>query len=219
MKPCQYGNCINNETNPLSYSCSCSSESSDIDCEPNHQLCNKNPCFNQGIHSHLLKHFRLFSFIGICNATANSTSPCICPDGWEGIYCEKMIDFCWNITCQNRGVCRPLLRNFTCECLGDSYSGQYCEVTSKKIVIYQAISTSTASVAIIFMAGVITFIVVMDILKYCFGIDPVREEREAIRREKREKKRKPVIERFVYVNAPTSSTENLTAATVNETIV
>ena len=50
----------------------------------------------------------------------------------------------------------------------------------------------------------------MDILKYCFGIDPVSEEREQIQRKKRAKKRKPVIQRFTYVNA-LPSTEKTTA--------
>jgi hypothetical protein len=53
----------------------------------------------------------------------------------------------------------------------------------------------------------VMFIVIMDILKYCFGIDPTREDLEHIRQAKLAKKRKPVIQRFVYVNAPPSSEE------------
>jgi hypothetical protein len=52
------------------------------------------------------------------------------------------------------------------------------------------------------MISVAIFIIIMDILKYCFGIDPVREELEQIRRKKQARKRKPVIQRFIYVNAP-----------------
>ncbi len=133
----------------------------------------------------------------------NATSPCLCASGWEGIYCERKINSCLNATCQNNGVCRPLLLNYTCECLGDSYSGRHCEITTTKIIIYKIVSKSFAYVAIIAIASAVMFIVIMDILKYCFGIDPVREERERIRRKKLEKKRKPVIQRFVYVNAPT----------------
>jgi hypothetical protein len=51
----------------------------------------------------------------------------------------------------------------------------------------------------------------MDILKYCFGIDPVGEERERIRREKRVKKRKPVIQRFIYINAPPPTEEPISS--------
>ncbi len=46
------------------------------------------------------------------------------------------------------------------------------------------------------------FIIIMDILKYCFGIDPVDKDRQQIRRKKQAIKRKPVIQRFVYVDAP-----------------
>ncbi len=133
----------------------------------------------------------------------NGTSPCLCSPGWEGIYCEQKINFCLNITCQNNGVCRPLLLNYTCECLGDNYySGRHCEITATKILIYKTVSKSFGYVAILVMVSVVMFIVIMDILKYCFGIDPVHEERELIRRKKREKQRKPVIQRFIYVNAP-----------------
>jgi hypothetical protein len=47
----------------------------------------------------------------------------------------------------------------------------------------------------------------MDILKYCFGIDPAKHELEKIRRAnalKRAKlKRRPIAQRFIYVHTPT----------------
>jgi hypothetical protein len=79
------------------------------------------------------------------------------------------------------------------------------------------VSKSLAYIAIIGMTTVATFVIIMDILKYCFGIDPVHEERERIRREKRAKKRKPVIQRFVYVNAP-PATEKQVSTIVERTI-
>ena len=127
-----------------------------------------------------------------------------------------MVDYCYNITCQNRGVCRPSLLNYTCECVY-GYVGQYCETATKTLIIYQIVSTSLSYVAIIAMASVAIFVVVMDILKYCFGIDPVEEERERMRQEKRAQKRKPVIQRFTYVHAE-PSTEN-TATVIAETTV
>ena len=58
------------------------------------------------------------------------------------------------------------------------------------------------------MTSVAMFIVIMDILKYCFGIDPTREDLEMIRREKRAKNRKPhAMQRLIYVNAPPQSSE------------
>lgn len=74
-------------------------------------------------------------------------------------------------------MCRSLFLNFTCECLTGSYYGLYCENTATKVIIYQIISKSFAYIAIIAMITVATFIVVMDILKYYFGIDPTRHNK------------------------------------------
>lgn len=139
--------------------------------------------------------------LGICNGTSDGKFNCTCAPGWEGRHCERMTNYCYNITCENKGVCRPSLGKFSCECL-DGYSGQYCGTTATRLVIIKAVSKSFAFVAILAMASVVTFVIVMDILKYCFGIDLVEEERERMRREKRAKKRRLVIQRFAHVNAP-----------------
>ncbi len=62
------------------------------------------------------------------------------------------------------------------------------------------------------------FIVIMDILKYCFGIDLGHEERQRIRQKKQVNRRKPVIQRFVYVNASLSPAE-LSISTIKEITV
>jgi hypothetical protein len=129
-----------------------------------------------------------------------------------------MTNYCDNVTCQNRGVCRPSLLNYSCICFY-GYFGQHCELTTKTLIIYQILSTTFAWVAILAMVTVAMFVVVMDILKYCFGIDPVEEEREKMRQERRAKKRKPVIERFVYVNAPSASSLEQPTSTTAETTV
>jgi hypothetical protein len=113
-----------------------------------------------------------------------------------------MDNYCEDDKCENNGVCRPLFRDYRCECLGDSFSGERCEIVAIKIKIYRIVSKSFAYVAIIALIIVAMFIVIMDILKYCFGIDPVEIERERMRRQKQAKKRKPFIQRFIYVNAP-----------------
>jgi hypothetical protein len=60
----------------------------------------------------------------------------------------------------------------------------------------------------------------MDILKYCFGIDPVEEDRQYMRLQKRNKKRKaPVIHRFIYVNAPSLSSSDDHQLNNNETVI
>jgi len=136
----------------------------------------------------------------------------------EGIHCEIKENLCLNVTCQNQGVCRSLNQSYECLCLGDNYYyGRHCEIKTKRLIISTIVSKSFAYIAILVMVITAMFIVIMDILKYCFGIDPTRKDLERIRRKKRAKKRNPVIQRFVYVNAPPSS-ENPNP-TVTETTI
>jgi hypothetical protein len=131
-----------------------------------------------------------------------------------------MTNYCDNVTCQNRGVCRPLLLDFKCECLVNNfYSGRRCEIKTRKIIILNIVSKSFAYIAIIAMTVVAMFVVIMDLLKYCFGIDPPHEERERLRRKKQMKKRKrPVVQRFIYVNA-LSEVSNIPISTIEQTNV
>ncbi|UJR18357.1 hypothetical protein I4U23_005260 [Adineta vaga] len=207
--PCQNnGTCIsiNNET--LDFNCSCSPGFNGTYCEFNHQLCKSHTCLNHG------KCFEILS----------KTFNCTCNDGWQGIHCESMINYCnfKNVTCLNNGVCRPLLLNYTCECLGNNYYvGRHCEITLKNIIIFKMISKSFSYIAIIAMITVALFIIIMDILKYGFGIDPVAEERKRIRQEKlMVKRRKHIIQRFVYVNPPSEQlSTDIPTITVIETTV
>ena len=142
-------------------------------------------------------------FLGTCNETSNSTFECVCENGWTGIHCELKVNYCENVRCLNNGVCRPLFLNFTCECLGTSYSGRYCEITETKTIIHQTVSKSFGYIAILSLVSVALFFIIMDGLKYIFGIDPIKDELEKMKKEKRLKNRKkhpPVIQKFVYVN-------------------
>ena len=113
-----------------------------------------------------------------------------------------MINYCGNNTCLNGGVCQSSLLNYSCLCLTGSYSGQFCEVTERTIVTRQIVSKSFAYIAIVAIIGAAMFIVTMDVLKYCFGIDPVDRKRRPKKSEKRKKRKKPVqIIRFKYVHA------------------
>jgi hypothetical protein len=155
----------------------------------------------------------------MCNETLDAPFYCVCPDGWQGAHCEFMIHDCEGVKCLNNGVCRPGLLNYTCECLGDSYYGPRCENTATKIIIYKIVSKSFAYVAIIAMTVVAMFVMIMDILKYGFGIDLTREELERYRREKQGKKRKlPVIQQFVCVDAPPKPSEKA-LTTIGEEVV
>ena len=139
---------------------------------------------------------------GVCNETSVSTFVCACPEHWHGEQCETPVNYCLNVTCENRGVCRSLPSDYKCECLEKSYSGRYCEVISSELQFYQAASKSFAFVAICVMIIAVLFIIMMDVLKYVFGIDPVREDRE--RRQRRilaRRRHTPIILRFIYVHA------------------
>jgi hypothetical protein len=152
-----------------------------------------------------------FLYIGTCITVTNTTFNCTCAFGWTGTHCEIKINYCANVTCQNNGVCRPLLGSYKCECLGNSFSGLHCEITAAHIVMRKAISKSFAYIAILAALIVVAFVVIMDVLKYCFGIDPTRDELEQIQRQKRAKKAKrPVIIRHTYVHAspPVSTSDN-----------
>ena len=129
---------------------------------------------------------------------------CQCPDGWTGLRCETMVNYCHNITCQNQGVCRPIFRDFQCVCSASSYSGRYCEVVASSLIARKAASKAVAFIAIICVCIVLGFVVVLDVLKYIFHIDPARRVREQLRRRhivqrKQKKKRPPVIIRPKYI--------------------
>lgn len=104
--------------------------------------------------------------------TSNTTYTCECGPGWEGEHCDQRTNYCRNVTCENAGVCRPLFRDYHCECLSGSYSGRHCEIVSEKTRIYDTVSRSLAYIAIIAICTVVSFILIMDMLKYGFHIDP-----------------------------------------------
>ncbi|CAF1449840.1 unnamed protein product [Adineta steineri] len=172
--PCENnGICINNKMATYGYICSCLSGFNGTYCELDERICKPHLCLHNGT----------------CNETSNTTFHCVCENGWEGIHCESMVNYCEGVECMNNGVCRPLLLGYKCECLGTSYYGSHCEFTARKVVISKIISKSFSYIAIIALSIVVMFIVIMDILTYCFGIDMTREELERYRREKRDKKR------------------------------
>ncbi|CAF4055879.1 unnamed protein product [Adineta steineri] len=172
--PCENdGTCISNKVATYGYICSCLSGFNGTYCELDQRICKPHLCLHNGT----------------CNETSDTTFHCICANGWEGIHCESMINHCEGVECMNNGVCRPLLLGYKCECLGTSYYGSHCEFTARKVVISKIISKSFSYIAIIALSLVVMFIVIMDILTYCFGIDMTREELERYRREKRDRKR------------------------------
>ena len=136
------------------------------------------------------------SSLGECDGTSKSNFNCTCSSDWTGDRCETKLDFCHNITCRNGGSCRPLVGNFTCDCPTEDYSGEFCENLSLKIKTLQFIARSFAFVVILSISSVAIFVIVMDVLKYFFNIDPSRKEFERLRRKKRHRL---IAIRFLYV--------------------
>ena len=149
--------------------------------------------------------------LGSCLVTSTFDFFCQCQPVWRGEYCEEKVNYCANVSCLNGGVCRALVGNYRCECLGDSYSGRHCENTASRTALYGAVSRSMAYVAIVAMSGAGAFIVVMDALKYVFNIDPVRPERKRRpKQEQRKTQRKAVAVaiHYFYVHAEESALDD-----------
>ena len=202
LQPCENsGSCHNANTSSAGYICFCANNYRGQHCEEDHRPCKPGTCWNHGEY-HMLHILNGSRFVGICSETSHSTFRCNCAQGWEGVHCETQMNFCGNEICQNRGICRSFLLNYSCECLGTSYSGRHCETTTNTVVVYQAVAKSFASVAISALSFVAIFVLVMDVLKYCFGIDPAFDfELETIKQQKKKKAKPGAPIRFVYVHA------------------
>lgn len=122
------------------------------------------------------------SLSGICIPLNSTHYHCNCTEDRTGSQCADLIDYCHNVTCLNKGRCVSVHPTYKCQCISPSYSGHHCEQVASSVVVRQYVSKSFAFIAIIAISLVAGFILIMDILKYGFGIDPVREEREFLQR-------------------------------------
>lgn len=121
----------------------------------------------------------------------SSTFDCQCLLGYDGLNCETSINMCSNITCENQAICKSSHLSWSCQCLDSSlYSGTYCEQKSSSLTAKEILSKSFAIVAIIFICLVVSFVIIMDVLKYVFNIDPVDRELRRMRLEQEKKEQK-----------------------------
>ncbi|CAF1126051.1 unnamed protein product [Adineta steineri] len=166
-KPCQnLGICTNNLTYPLGYTCFCQSGFSGTNCETNIQPCHLDTCLHDGN----------------CTNVNNTHFFCNCTDGRTGINCESLVNYCHNVTCLNKGICQPLLLDYECRCISSIFWGRHCQNVAQSLIVRQFVSKTFGYIAIIAILVVAGFVIIMDILKYGFGIDPVRKERDLLRR-------------------------------------
>ena len=189
--------CRPNETLPLGYVCDCRTGFFGESCETDARVCRAaSTCL----------------FGGSCNQTANS-SLCKCPEGKTGANCQSEVPVCSSIKCENGAKCVSSFGNWSCRCSNDQlYSGTYCENKASSLKAKEVVSRSFAAVAIACLATVITFVLVLDVLKYGFKIDATANDIETKRRQYYERRRdaqrkrmglnRPsVAVRFQYVHA------------------
>ena len=113
---------------------------------------------------------------GICKELENKRYNCICSKGYRGQNCEELINNCQSITCKNKGICQSSIDGYQCRCLYGTF-GIDCENVERSLVIRRYVSKSVSYIFIIILISFICFIVILDVLKYVFGIDPVEEDR------------------------------------------
>ncbi|CAF0943686.1 unnamed protein product [Adineta steineri] len=191
-QPCQNNStCLNDNTTIRGYNCNCLPGFNGTECQYDYRICQLRTC----------------SYNGICYQSSNTTFTCSCNEGWQGVHCEIRINYCKNITCYNQGVCQSLSSNYTCLCITENYSGRYCQIKSGKIVTLERVSKSFGYIAIIFLISTALFIITMDILKYYFGIDPIRKRLQSRRRVKKTKV-VPVVQKIYYKSSLKKRPEN-----------
>ena len=196
LTPCQNnGSCFDVTNDTRGYSCSCQSGFGGDHCEVDLRPCGTNPCLynGQSSFSESLSLSLIRFVLGTCQTLPNGTALCRCALGREGSRCERRTDFCGDVKCENDGVCQSRSTAYQCLCVSDSYSGVYCEIESGKIRMYRISALTIACVSIAMIVACATFVVVMDILKYVFGIDAPKVEEPKKKQKRRRKQRKYAV--------------------------
>jgi hypothetical protein len=143
IQPClNSGSCFENKTIERGYNCECPWGFQGINCEDDQRPCKPFTCFQRG--KSLLfykKNFfdNFYYYLGTCINTSSTQFKCQCNPGYESVRCEKTVNFCANVTCQNRGVCFQQLLNYTCHCL-EGFSGRHCEIIGTSAVVHAYVS-------------------------------------------------------------------------------
>jgi Notch-like protein len=136
-QPCfNSGTCIENKTITYGYVCECAWGFQGINCENDQRPCQPFTCFGRGKFNKENFDDKIYYYLGNCSNKTNSSTEfeCHCDLGYEGEQCEKTVNFCANVICQNRGVCFQQFLNYTCNCLL-GFNGRHCEITETSTVV------------------------------------------------------------------------------------
>ncbi|CAF3746170.1 unnamed protein product [Adineta steineri] len=197
-QPClNAATCFPDLTVPVGYRCGCQTGYTGSTCENDERICKDDTCWNNG------------TCIEVNSTTVNNNGTnfyCNCSKSFTGVHCELKVNLCVNIKCQNHGICQTVNMSWSCICLTSLfYYGNYCEIETSALKVKQALSKSFASVAITVLVLTCSFVIIMDVLKYVFKIDPIKAERlkqlqaKKSAKSKSKPKARNVAVRFQYV--------------------
>jgi hypothetical protein len=135
-QPCvNNGTCVPNTTNQFGFNCTCLWGFDGLNCQNDRRPCQPFTCFQRGKNFASENIFEKYCYyLGNCTDIGLDGFVCNCSHGYEGTNCQLKVNFCGNVTCQNRGVCFPQFLNFTCFCL-TGFSGRLCEIPDTSMAI------------------------------------------------------------------------------------
>ena len=195
-------NCVN-YVGVGNYGCDCAKKFEGKNCDIYISPCLiYQPCRNKGVcyeKSQLAQ-----SQIAQINNQSSSEFVCKCVEGFYGAYCEKEVDICLGLKCENGGACvsfsalndsagngSEFYHAYKCLCTSYFY-GSFCEKMVLSYKIKRIVSTSFGAAAAIAIISLYLFIIVLDLSKLFCKYDRVVVRRGHYRIMKRKKKEKPV---------------------------
>jgi hypothetical protein len=107
---------------------------------------------------------------------------CVCQPSFEGLFCESNI-VCKNVTCSNGGNCIADYSNFSCNC-PTYFNGIFCEDKDSDLIVLETVSASISVVGIIAITSWCLFILLMDLSRYVFKMEPgdLSKQREVLKK-------------------------------------
>ncbi|CAF0904049.1 unnamed protein product, partial [Adineta ricciae] len=145
--PCRRGTCQNK--NETTFQCICHPGYTGTTCDTSLDVCDTNPCMNDGVctnlgkglfvcacpagysgtdcgEPHCLKNSCFNN--GICSVQSNVLQ-CQCPCGFTGSRCETPLDICSLTTCQNNGIQVINVTQCHCSCqCPPTFTGPLCQI-------------------------------------------------------------------------------------------
>ncbi|CAF4294924.1 unnamed protein product [Rotaria magnacalcarata] len=114
--------------------------------------------------------------IEVFDLNNKKSKQCLCPEGFQGDFCEDNIDDCANIKCSHHGICQDDMNSYKCLCF-DGYYGNQCEERSVQIVLFEIVTKSFAFVAILLIISIACLAIASDIHTYLTRSKQVRKHR------------------------------------------